>query len=120
MAMVEDFAYAATCAFGDFACAFGGTDADVLAGDACAFADVFRGPGGVQSDEIACAFADALGCCAGSFSGAFADVAGSAANVTAGAAGLRLWRGVSLGGLGRSGCGLGVLGEKVMGAHGDD
>jgi hypothetical protein len=36
MAMVEDFADAATCAHGDFACALSGTDADVLAGDRCA------------------------------------------------------------------------------------
>jgi hypothetical protein len=62
MAVVEDFADAATCALGDFACALRGADADVLAGDACAFANVFRGSSGVEGDEIAGAFADALGC----------------------------------------------------------
>ena len=90
MAVVEDLADAATCTLGDFPCALGGTDADVLAGDARAFADVACSFGGVESDEIAGAFADALGCLSGSFSSALADVAGSAAHVTAGAAGLGL------------------------------
>ena len=117
MAVVEDFADAATGALSDFACALGGTDADVLAGDTCAFADIFRGSGGVEGDEIAGAFADALGCLSGSLSSALADVAGSAADVTSGAAGLGLGRGLSLrGGLGWS---LGVLGENVLGADGD-
>jgi hypothetical protein len=89
MAVVEDFADAAACALGDFACALRRADADVLACFACAFADIFRGSGGVEGDEIAGAFADALGCLSSSFSGALADVAGSAADVTAGAAGLR-------------------------------
>jgi hypothetical protein len=120
MAMVEDFANAATCALGDFACALSGTDADVLAGDACAFADVFRGSGGVKGDEIAGAFADALGCGSGSLGSALADVAGSAADVTAGAAGLGLDRGLSLGGgLGRGRWVLGVLGANVLAADGE-
>jgi hypothetical protein len=106
MAMVEDFADAATCALGDFACALRCTDADVLAGDACAFANVFRGSRGVEGDEVAGAFADAFGCRSGSFGGALADVACSAADVTTGATGLGL--GLSWGGgLGRRGCGLG-------------
>ena len=104
MAVVEDFADAATCALGDFACALSGTDADVLAGDARAFADVFRGSGGVEGNEIAGAFADALGCLSGSLGSALADVACSAANITAGAARLGLWFGLRLGGvLGGSG-----------------
>jgi hypothetical protein len=108
MAMVEDFADAATCSLGDFACALRGTDANVLAGDGRAFADVAGGVDGVEGDEIAGTFADALGCGSGSFGGAFADIAGSAANVTAGAAGLGLWRGLGLGGgLRWGGCGLG-------------
>jgi hypothetical protein len=111
MAMVEDFADAATCALGDFTCALSGTDADVLAGDACALADVACSLGGVKGNEIAGAFTDALRCLSGSFSGAFADVAGAAADVTAGAAGLG--RGLSLGGgLGRGGW---VLGANVLG-----
>jgi hypothetical protein len=96
MAVVEDFSDAATSAFGDFACPLRGADADVLAGDACAFANVFRGSGGVEGDKIAGTFADALGCGTGSLGGALADVAGSAADFTAGAAGLGLrlrWRG---------------------------
>jgi hypothetical protein len=108
MAVVEDFADAAACALGDFAGALRGADADVLAGDACAFANVFRGSGGMKGDEVAGAFADAFGCRSGSLAGAFADVAGSAADVTTGAAGLGLWRGLGLGGGFRwGGCGLG-------------
>jgi hypothetical protein len=90
MAVVEDFADAATCPFGDFACALRGADADIFSGYSCAFANVFRGSGGVEGDEIAGAFADTLGCRSGSLAGAFADVAGSAADVAAGAAGLGL------------------------------
>jgi hypothetical protein len=112
MAVVEDLADAATCALGDFSRALGGADADVLAGDACAFADVLRGSGGVEGDEIAGAFADALGCFSGSLSRAFADVACSAADVTAGAAGLGL-------GLGWGWWVLGVLGANVLGGDGE-
>ena len=116
MAVVEDFADAATCALGDFTCALGGTDADVLAGDACTFADIAGGVDGVESDEIAGAFADALGCLSGSFRGALAYVSGSAADVTAGAAGLGLGRGLRLswgGGV------LVVLGGDALGADGE-
>jgi hypothetical protein len=113
MAMVEDFADAATCALGDFACALGGTDANVLAGDGCAFADVAGGFGGVEGDEIAGTFADSLGSGSGSFGGAFADVAGSAADVTAGAAGLLLW------GLGLGGVLSGGLGGDTLAADGE-
>jgi hypothetical protein len=90
MAVVEDLAYTATCALGDFACALDGSNSDVLAGDACALAYVARGVNGVEGDEIASAFAHALGCRSGSFGSALADVAGSASDVTAGAAWLRL------------------------------
>ena len=113
MAMVKDFADAATCALGDFAGTLGGADADVLSGDGCSLADVPGGVDGVQGYEIASAFADALGCCPGSLGGALTDVASSAADVTAGAAGLGLWRGLRL-----SGGGLGVLGRDVPGADG--
>ena len=121
MAVVEDFADAATRTLGDLACALCGTDADVLTGDACAFANVACGLHRVESDEIAGAFANALGCLSGSLGGALADVAGSAADITAGAArlgpgrGLRLGGGLGLGGLGV----LGVLGAKVLGAEGE-
>jgi hypothetical protein len=106
VAVVEDFADAATCALGDFACALSGTDSDVLAGDGCAFADVAGGFGGVEGDEIAGAFADALGCRSGSLGSALADVAGSAAYVAAGASGL----GLCLGGGGW------VLGANILDA----
>jgi hypothetical protein len=113
MVMVEDFADAATCALGDFACALGGADANIFSGDGCAFADVSSGVDGVEGDEIAGAFARALGCGSGSLGGTLADVAGSAADVTAGAAGLG-W-GLSLGrGLRWGGCGLGVLGGEAQ------
>jgi len=113
--VVEDFADAATCALGDFACALGGADADVLARDACTLADVAGGVDGVEGDEIAGAFADALGCLSGSLGGALADVARSAADVTAGAARLGLWWGLRLGG-GRGGW---VLGVNILGREGE-
>jgi hypothetical protein len=117
MAVVEDFADAATCALGDFACALGGANADVLAGDTCTLADVAGGVEGVEGDEIAGTFADALGCGSCSLGSALADVSGSAADVTAGAAGLGLWRGLSLGwGLGWGGV---VLGGNARGANGE-
>jgi len=97
MAVVEDLADAATCALGDFACALSGTNANVLAGYACAFADVASSVEGVEGDEIASAFADTLGCGSGSLGGTFADVARSAADVTTGAAGLGLWRNLGWG-----------------------
>jgi hypothetical protein len=112
MAMVEDFADAAACALGDFACALGSTDAHVLAGDSCALADVAGSIDGVEGDEIACAFADALRRGSGSFGGALAYVAGSAADVTAGAAGLGLL-------LRLGGCGLAGLGDRALGADGE-
>ena len=117
MAVVEDFADAAACAFGDFAGALGGADADVLTGDACTLADVAGGVEGVEGDEIAGTFADSLGCSSGSFGGVLADVAGSAADVTAGAAGL--WLSLRLGRcLGWGRCGLSSLSGDVLDADG--
>jgi len=114
MAVVEDFADAATCALGDFTGALSDTDTDVLSGADCALAYVTGGVGGVQGDEIASAFADAFACGSGSLGGALTDVAGSAADVTAGAAGLGLWLG-----LGLVGSGLGVLGRDALAADGE-
>jgi hypothetical protein len=120
MAVVEDLANAATCAFGDFACALGSADAYVLSGDACTLAYVTGGVDRVESDEVASSFADALGCGSGSFGGVLADVAGSAADVTAGAAGLRLGRRLSLGGgLRWGGCGLAGLRANALAADGE-
>jgi hypothetical protein len=116
MAVVEDFADAATCALCDFTCSLGGTDTDVLSGDACALADIACGVDGVEGDEIACAFTDAFGCGSGSLGGALADVAGSAAYVTAGAAGLGLLRGLTLC---RGWCGLGALGRDALAGDGE-
>ena len=106
MAVVEDFADAATCALDDLAGALGGTNANVLARDTCAFANVACGLDGVKGDEIAGTFADALGCRSGSLGGALADIAGSAADFIASA--------VAWGRCLR----LGVLGENVLGADG--
>jgi hypothetical protein len=116
VAVVEDFADAATCSLGDFACSLSRTDACVLSGDACTLADVAGSVDGVKSDEIACAFADARGCGSGSLGGALADVARSAAYVTAGAPGLGLWRSLSLCGWW---CGLGALGGDVLAGDGE-
>jgi hypothetical protein len=121
MAVVEDFADAATCALGDFAGSLTGSNAYVLSGDGCALAHVTGGVDGVEGDEIAGAFAYALGCGSSSLAGALADVTGSAADVTAGAArlGRRLGLGGGLGGgLGWSGWGLGVLGGDALAANG--
>ena len=84
--------------------------------DIFAFADVAGGVDGVEGDEIAGAFADALGCLSGSFRGALAYVSGSAADVTAGAAGLGLGRGLRLG---WGGGVLVVLGGDALGADGE-
>jgi len=107
MAVVEDLADAATCAFGDFAGALDGADAYVLSGDACSLAYIAGGVDGVECDEVASAFADALGCGSGSLGGVFADVASSAAYIAAGATGL---------GLCLSGRGLRVLRKDALGA----
>jgi hypothetical protein len=113
VAVVEDFADAAASSLGDLSGAFGGSDADVLAGDDSAFADGSGGVDGVEGDEVAGSFADAFGCCSGALGGALADVSSSAADVTAGAAGWG-W-GLRLGG---SWSGLGVLGAGGPGGDG--
>jgi hypothetical protein len=105
--VMEEVADAAAGAFGDLAGAFDGADADVLGGDDCAFAHVFDGSDGVESDEVAYAFTDALGGCACTFGGAFADVASATADVSAGAAALGL-DGHLCGRLGRDGLRLGL------------
>jgi hypothetical protein len=115
MAMMKDFADAATCPLGDFACALRGTHTDILSGDARAFADVSDGINGVKCHEIARPFADTLGCRSSSLAGALADVPGSAANITARTAWLCRWRRLSLGrGLRWDGWVLVVLGENAL------
>jgi hypothetical protein len=48
--VVENFANAAACAFGNFACSLGGTDADVFAGNRCTLSNVAGGVQGMQGD----------------------------------------------------------------------
>jgi len=119
MAMVEDLANAATCALSYFACALHRADADVLSGDYCTFADVTGGADGVQGYKITRPFTDALGCSSRSFRGSLANVARSAANVTAGTAGLgwRLWLVRRWGCLG--GCSLAGLCGNIQTADGE-
>jgi hypothetical protein len=86
MMMVEYFANSSTCAFGDFACALGGADADVLARDGAAFADIAGSIEWVKRHEVAGAFAHSLGRCSGALAGSFADVSRAPADVATGAA----------------------------------
>ena len=106
MGVVEDVADAAAGAFGDFAGAFDGSDAGVLGSYADAFADAVDTLYGVEGDEVGGSFAGAFCYVAGGSACAFADVAGSAAYVAAGAA---LGSGLGL----LCGCGRGrlLLGE---------
>jgi hypothetical protein len=113
--VVEDFADAAACSFGDFASSLGGADSDVFSGSDCSLAYVSGGLGGVEGYEISGTFADALACRSCSLGGSLADVAGSAASLTAGALGLGLRLGLG-GWLGL--WGLGVLGGGVLGGDG--
>ncbi len=80
MTMVEYPANTPTCAFGNFACSLGGTNADVLAGDGCTLSNIADGVDGVESNEIARTFPDSLGCGTGALGGSFADVSCAAAN----------------------------------------
>jgi hypothetical protein len=52
MTMVEYPANTPTCAFGNFACSLGGTNADVLAGDGCTLSNIADGVDGVESNEM--------------------------------------------------------------------
>ena len=52
MVMVEYFANSPACALGNFACALGGADADVLASHGSAFADVASRVEWVKCDEV--------------------------------------------------------------------
>lgn len=115
--MVEYPANTPTCALGDFACPLGGTNADVLARDDCTLSDIACRVEGVQSNQIARTFSDTLGRCSSPFGGPFANVSGTAANVTARAALLGLGT--------RFGCfgglrwlGLSVLAKGFLAAEG--
>jgi hypothetical protein len=120
MAMVEYFANTPTGALGNFACALGRADTDVLAGDGGTLTDIASGVDWVKCDKVARTFSDALGRCSSALSGSFADVSGAPADVASGAAllGLRLEGRLScLCGL-RRGLGLAVLTGGVLAADG--
>jgi len=86
MVMVEYFAYTPTCALGDFACALHRADADVLASDDSAFADIASGVQWVQCDKVSRTFPNTLGRCSGAPGGSFPNVSGAFADIGAGAA----------------------------------
>ncbi len=69
-----------------FACALGGADANVLAGDGSAFADIASGVERVKCDKVAGAFPNSLSRRSSALGGSFADVAGAPADVASGAA----------------------------------
>jgi hypothetical protein len=81
MVMVEYFANTPTCALGDFACALGGTDADILAGDSCTLANIASGVERVKCDQVARTFPNTLGRRPSALGGSFADVSGAATDV---------------------------------------
>jgi hypothetical protein len=121
MVVVEQFANSPTCTLGNFACAPGGADTDVLAGDGSAFADVASGVEWVKCDKIACTLSNTLGRCSGSLGGSFADVPGSSTDVATGASLMRLTLGGRLRGIGmgRRGLSLAVLTAGVQAADGE-
>jgi hypothetical protein len=114
MAMVEYLANPPARALGNLSCSLGCADTDVLAGDDRTLSDIAGGVDGVEGDEIARTFPDALGCCSGSLGGAFANVSGTAADVAAWAAllGLGGWLGCFSG---RLGCFNGLGGLRLSG-----
>jgi hypothetical protein len=90
MVMVEDPADTAACAFGDFAGSLHRAHADILARNGRTLSDIAGSVERVQRHQVARTFSDAFGRGPGAFGGPFANVSGAAANVTAGAALLRL------------------------------
>ena len=125
MVVVEDLANTSTCALGDFACALGGPDADILSGDRCTFAHITSRVEWVKSDKVARTLPDTLGGGSSALGGSLADVSGTPANVATGAAlpGLLLSRLLLAGRLRRDrrlrrGLGLAVLTGGVLDAEG--
>jgi hypothetical protein len=119
MVMVEYFADASACAFGDFACALGGAHADVLASDGSAFAHIAGGLDRVKCDKIARAFPNTLGRRSSALGGSFADVPSASADVATRATLVRLLPGGRLHRAGRlrRGLGLAALGAGVLAAQ---
>jgi hypothetical protein len=116
MVMVKYLANTATCPLGDFACALGGADTDVLAGVSSAFADIAGGFGWMQCDKVARAFANTLGGRSSTFAGSLADVSGASADVATGAGLMGLLIGGRLRRAGRllRGLGLAVLTSGIQ------
>jgi hypothetical protein len=120
MVMVEYFANSPTCALGDFACALGGADSDVLASHGSAFADIASCVEWVKCDKVASTFPNTLGRRPSTLGGSFADVSGAPADVASWAALMGLLLGGRLRFVGRSrwGLGLAVLTGGVLAADG--
>jgi hypothetical protein len=120
MMMAEYFANSPTCALGDFACALGGADADVLASHRSAFADIASGVEWVKCDKVACTFPNTLCRRPSALGGSFADVSGTPTDVATWAALMGLLCGGRprcVGSL-RRGLGLVVLTGGVLAADG--
>ncbi len=120
MVMVEYFANTPTGALGDFACAFDGADADVLARDGSAFADIASGVEWVKCDKVACTFSNTLGRRSSTLGGSFADGSSASPDIATGTAMMGLLRGGRLRCAGRlrRGLGLAVLTRGVLAADG--
>jgi hypothetical protein len=120
MVMVEYFANTPACALGDFACALGGADANVLASGGAALADITSGVQGVKCDEVAGTFPNTLGRRPSALGGSFADVSSAPTDVAAWAALMRTLPGRRLRCVGRMrrGLGLAVLSGGILGADG--
>jgi hypothetical protein len=86
MVMVEYFANTPTCAPGDFACALGGADADIFAGDGPALGDIASGVERVKCDKAGGALPDTLGRRSSAFGRSFADLSRASTDVARGAA----------------------------------
>ena len=120
MVMVEYFANSPTCALGDFACALGGANADVLTGDSRTLADIASGIDRVKGDKIARTFPDALGRRSSALGGSFADISGALTDVGTRAALMGLPLGGRLGRVSmlRRALGLAALTGCVLAADG--
>jgi hypothetical protein len=86
MVMVEYSANTPARSLGDFACALGGANADVLTCNDCTLADIASGVEWVKGDKVARTFANPLGRRSSALGGSFADVSRALTDVAAGAA----------------------------------
>jgi hypothetical protein len=120
MVMVEDSANSPTCALDDFACALGGANAHILAGDSSAFDDIASGVERVKCDKVASTFPHTLGRRSSALCSSFPDVSGAPTDVATGAAmmGLPLGGRLRCIGMLRQGLGLAGLSGSVLAADG--